>query len=72
MNTVIGGCLHLCNGFICSEGKHQNYPCPYGSNISKCPCSIEVTEKMAKQWDEEGRVTLRREDLKYNPLARNK
>lgn len=72
MNTTIGGCLNLCNGFLCSEGKYQNYPCPYGSNIGQCPCSIEVTEKMAKQWQEEGRVTLRLEDLKYNPLARNR
>ena len=72
MNTTIGGCLHLTNGFICSEGKHQNYPCPYTGNISKCPCSIEVTEKMAKQWQEEGRVTLMCSELKYNPLERNK
>jgi hypothetical protein len=67
----IGECLHLVNSFICSEGKYQNYPCPY-SNINKCPYSIGVTEKMVEQWNEEGRVTLRLEDLKYNPLARNK
>lgn len=72
MDIQIGDCLNRHNGFLCSEGKYQNYPCPYGSNISKCPCSIEVTEKIAKQWQEEGRVTLRREDLKYNPLARNR
>ena len=71
MDIQIGECLHLINSFVCSEGKHQNYPCPY-SNIHQCPCSIEVTEKMAKQWQEEGRVTLRREELKYNPLERNK
>ena len=72
MNTKVGGCLHLVNDFVCSEGRYQNYPCPYGSDIDRCPCSIKVTEKMAKQWNEEGRVTLRLEDLKYNPLARNK
>ena len=72
MNTTIGGCFHLVNDFVCSEGRYQNYPCPYGSNIDKCPCSIKVTEKMVKQWNEEGRVTLRLEDLKYDPLARNK
>ena len=72
MNTKIGGCLNLVNGFVCSEGRYQNYPCPYGSDIDRCPCSIKVTEKMAKQWNEEGRVTLRLEDLKYNPVARNK
>lgn len=71
MNTKIGGCFHLVNDFVCSEGRYQNYPCPY-DNIDRCPCSIKVTEKMAKQWNEEGRVTLRLEDLKYNPLARNK
>ena len=68
----VGGCLHLSNGFVCSEGRYQNYPCPYGSNINKCPCSIEVTEKMAKQWNEEGRVTLSFSELKYNPLKRNR
>ena len=72
MNTKVGGCLNLANDFVCSEGRYQNYPCPYGSDIDRCPCSIKVTEKMAKQWNEEGRVTLRLEDLKYNPLARNK
>ena len=72
MNIAVGSCLNLSNGFICSEGRYQNYPCPYGSDIDRCPCSIKVTEKMAKQWNEEGRVTLRLEDLKYNPLARNK
>ena len=68
----IGGCLHLVNDFVCSEGRHQNYPCPYKSNIDKCPCSIEVTEKMAKQWNEEGRITLSFSELKYNPLKRNR
>ena len=63
----VSECLHLVNDFVCSEGKHQNYPCPY-SNISKCPCSIEVTEKMAKQWIEEGRVSIPISELKYNPL----
>lgn len=72
MNTTIGGCLNLSNGFICSEGRYQNYPCPYGSNINKCPCSIEVTEKMVKQWNEEGRITLSFSELKYNPLKRNR
>ena len=71
MSITVGDCLHLCNGFVCSEGKHQNYPCPY-NDIDKCPCSIKVTEKMAKQWNEEGRVSLRLEDLKYNPLKNNK
>jgi hypothetical protein len=72
MNTTIGGCLHLINGFVCSEGRYQNYPCPYGNNINKCPCSIEVTEKMAKQWNEEGCITLSFSELKYNPLERNR
>jgi hypothetical protein len=72
MNTTIGDCLHLSNGFVCSEGRYQNYPCPYGSNINKCPCSIEVTEKMVKQWNEEGRITLSFSELKYNPLKRNR
>lgn len=67
MNTTIGGCMHLSSGFICSEGKYQNYPCPY-ADIDKCPCSIKVTEKMVEQWDTKGFVSLSFLELKYNPL----
>lgn len=72
MNTTIGGCFHLVNDFVCSEGRYQNYPCPYKNNIDKCPCSIEVTERIAKQWNEEGKVVFLPSELKYNPLERNR
>lgn len=68
MNTTVGGCLHLVNNFICTEGKYQNYPCPYRSNINKCPCSIEITEKMVEQWKEKGYVAVASSEMKYNPL----
>ena len=69
MNTTIGGCIHLVNDFVCSEGRYQNYPCPYKSDINKCPCSIGVTEKMVKQWNEEGQVVIPLSEMKYNPLT---
>lgn len=68
MNIKIGGCLHLINDFICSEGRYQNYPCPYKSDINKCPCSIKVTAKMVEQWDEKGCVVIPVAEMKYNPL----
>lgn len=71
MITKVGGCFHLVNDFVCSEGRYQNYPCPY-SNIDKCPCSIKVTEQMVKQWNEKGCVTIPISEMKYNPLENNK
>lgn len=50
---VVGECLHLASGFLCTEGKHQNYPCPY-ANIAKCSCSIPITEEMAESWKTKG------------------
>ena len=55
---VVGECINLINGFICSSGKYQNYPCPYRNNTSKCTSSILVTNDMKKQWDEKGVVTI--------------
>lgn len=48
----IGSCVHLVNDFVCSHGKHQNYPCPYRSNAGKCPCYVAYTEQMEKQLKE--------------------
>lgn len=67
-NLIVGECLHLKNSFICSEGEYQNCPCPYRNDISKCCCSISITEKMAEQWNKEGCVSLSFLELKYNPL----
>jgi hypothetical protein len=47
---VIGECFHLVNSFICSEGKHQNYPCPYRGNFKQCPSYIRVTSDMSEQF----------------------
>ena len=55
---IVGECMHLINSFICTEGKHQNYPCPYRDNATKCSCSILVTEKMAEQWNNHGCVVI--------------
>lgn len=65
---IIGECLHLVGSFICSDKIHQNYPCPYGHNIDKCPHSIKITEKMKEQFEQHGCVTLSKSELKYNPL----
>ena len=54
----IGKCLHLVNDFICSEGKHQNYPCPYRYDIHNCICSIKVTREMVEQLNENGYVNI--------------
>lgn len=51
----VGQCLHLVSDFICSEGKYQNYPCPY-CDISKCPNAIVITEEMVKQWQTKGYI----------------
>ena len=55
---MIGTCLHCMNGFICSEGKHQNYPCPYRNDIHNCVCSIKVTKEMVEQLNEEGYISI--------------
>ena len=54
----VGQCLHLVNDFICSEGKYQNYPCPYRYDIGKCKCSIVITEEMAEQWKTKGYIYI--------------
>lgn len=56
---VVGECLHLVNSFICTEGKYQNYPCPYRNDISKCCCSIKTTEEMIKQRQKNGCITMK-------------
>lgn len=53
-----GQCLHLVNDFICTEGKHQNYPCPYRYDIYNCICSIKVTKEMVEQLKETGCVSI--------------
>ena len=50
----IGSCVYLVNDFVCSHGKHQNYPCPYRSNTEKCPCYVAFTKQMEKQLNEKG------------------
>lgn len=51
-----GQCIHLSNDFICTEGKHMNYPCPYKGNICNCPHSIPVTTEMVEQYNTKGYV----------------
>lgn len=65
---VVGECFNAWNGFLCMEGPHQNYPCPYRADIEKCFCSIPITEEIVKAWEEKGSVQLTREQLKYDPL----
>ena len=55
---VVGECMNLKNGFVCSSGKYQNYPCPYQYSKNKCKSAIMVTEDMKRQWDEKGVVTI--------------
>ena len=55
---MIGTCLHLMNGFICSEGKHQNHPCPYRNDIHNCISSIKVTKEMVEQLNEKGYISI--------------
>ena len=48
----------MSNSFICTQGKHQNYPCPYRNDYSKCPSCITVTEQMEKDYRENGYVCV--------------
>ena len=56
--NIIGTCVHMANGFICTEGKHQNYPCPYRNDIHNCICSIKWTKEMVEQLNETGCVSI--------------
>ena len=56
--VVIGECFHLVNSFICSEGKHQNFPCPYQGDFKKCPNCIVTTQSMVDQMDKHGFVSM--------------
>ena len=53
----IGVCVHLVIDFVCSHGKHQNYPCPYRNNTSKCAECVPFTERMAEDWKTKGYFT---------------
>lgn len=55
---IVGECAHLINSFICSEGKYQNYPCPYRYDISKCKCAIKVTPEMVEQYKNNGCIII--------------
>ena len=57
----VGECFNLVNSFICSEGKNQNFPCPYRDNFKKCPSCITVTQDMVDQMEKQGWVNIPRE-----------
>lgn len=50
----VGSCVNLVIDYVCSDGIHQNYPCPYRDKPEKCPHFIEFTEQMEKQLKEKG------------------
>ena len=53
-----GKCMNLVNDFICSGGKHMNFPCPHKGNICNCPHSIPVTKEMAEQYNNNGYICI--------------
>ena len=53
-----GECIHLANGFVCTEKPWQNYPCPFRSDFSKCAQCFVVTALMEAQWIENGVVMV--------------
>lgn len=55
---TVGSCFHLINDFICSEGKYQNYPCPYRNSTNKCPCFAAITKEMVESWDRCGYMQM--------------
>ena len=55
---IVGECLHLVNSFICSEGKNQNFPCPYKGDFKKCHNCVVVTDSMMVQMNTYGYVNL--------------
>lgn len=64
-----GECMNLINSFVCSERRaHQNYPCPYRGNFSKCKYFVRVTKEMEKDWNEKGIVTISMSEMPYNLL----
>ena len=56
----IGACVHLVNNFVCSSGKHQNYPCPFRYDFSKCRCFVPFDQEMKNKLETKGYFT-------YNP-----
>lgn len=63
---VVGECFHMINGFLCTEGKHQNYPCPYGDKANQCSCFIPITREMVEQWEEHGCIHIPVKEVKGN------
>lgn len=57
---IAGECIHLVNNFICSEGKNQNFPCPYRDNFKKCHNCVVVTDEMERQWKQSGFVEIKK------------
>ena len=55
---LVGTCVHMLNGFICSEGKHQNHPCPYRNDPHNCICSVKWTKEMVEQLNETGHINI--------------
>ena len=49
-----GNCMHLVSDFICTHGKHQNFPCPYRNDPKRCGCSVIITKQMETDWREKG------------------
>lgn len=54
----IGVCIHLVVDFVCSYGKHQNYPCPYRNKTSGCSSCVPFTERMAEELNAKGYFTF--------------
>jgi hypothetical protein len=62
---VVGECMHLINSFVCSEGRNQNFPCPYRDNFKKCNNCVIVSEEMSEKWNKTGCVCI---PLKKNTI----
>ena len=59
----IGSCVHLVIDYVCTCGKHQNYPCPYREDFSKCNNFVPFTQKMLDDVKTKGYFTYEPKEI---------
>lgn len=52
----VGQCIYLINDFVCSDGKYQNFPCPFRNSGCVCSSAVIVTQEMKDKWEKTGIV----------------
>lgn len=57
-NYKIGSCCHLVIDYVCTHGTHQNYPCPYKGDFTRCKNFVQLTQKMIDDINIKGYYTI--------------